>query len=774
MSALSDGAGGRAFALVLTYAGLLALGLSASPLTAVHGVESALGLGILLPPAIAAVAALDGMRWPARDGRAVLRSVLTRATLTWLLPTGLLWLGSVRVRQCAPLEGLTFMLLGPLVGAWLAAVTGLWVAGLALGRGTEGWARVRPRRIAALAAGVPLVALGVGVTRFWATPTISIYGAFAGWFPGTIYDEDVALTATYVSQRALVAALVLGLGAWWLAARDVHDGSTRVRDIPRRPGLMALGSLGVGLFAAALYFAPELGHASSRASIDQQLGRVLPGHACVVHAPRELALDAAQRLLDDCEFSVAQAEAGLGVTATRPVHAFFYRSAEEKRRLMGAGATFIAKPWRDEVHLQLDRWPHPVLAHEVVHAIAAYASRGPFSVSGTLGGWFPNPGLIEGVAVAIAWDERDGLTPDEWSAGLLAHDALPAPQDFLGLGFGTLEPRRAYSAAGSFVRYLREREGAETLREVHRLGRVAGVTRASLAELDAGWRAHLRGLTLPDGALDLVALRLTHGSIFETVCPHRVAQLRATLAGDLAAADLESARRTCRELLAIDGHDLSTRAFAVGVEARSGRFTEAQAGLTWLTEHNAPKAVEAYAAAALADGYFARDELERARAAYEALLPLQPEEGSRRQLEVKLLGLQASREQARIVRSLLLGDAGRPPGPARAMQLTRQLGALRGDGLAPYLEARQLMSESEYEAALLPLRQAELRGLPLPSLVREHKRMLATTLYALARWDELDAHLAGPMADDPSLSTLTAYWRARRDFRRGGAQAAER
>ncbi|MBK7156017.1 MAG: hypothetical protein IPH72_30290 [Sandaracinaceae bacterium] len=764
MSEVSHGGGGRAFALLLAYGALVAVALSASPLTAVHGVESALALGILLPPAVAACAALDALRWPARERLSLLRTTALRSLLAWGLPVLLLALGSVRVRQCTPLEGLTFMLLGPLVGVGLAALSGLTVGSLLAG---SSLARRRTRAVGALGAMLPIGALGLGLFRFWSTPTISIYGAYAGWFPGTIYDEDVALTPTYVSQRALVVALTLGLAAVWCAARDPLSGRLRVAVARRQPGLLALGTLAVSLFVGAMVYAPELGHASSAAYIDEQLGRVLRGQRCVLHAPRELPLEGAERLLDDCEFSVAQAERGLGVTATQPVHAFFYRSAEEKRRLMGAGATFIAKPWRNEVHLQLGGWPHPVLAHEVVHAIARYASQGPFAVSGSLGGWFPNPGLIEGVAVAIAWDDRDGLTPDEWSAGLLAHDALPSPRDFLGLRFGTIEPRRAYSAAGSFVRYLREREGVATLREVHRLGRVRGVTRASLAELEAGWKAHLRTVPLPEGALDMVALRLTRGSIFETVCPHRVAQLRTTLAADFAAADLRSARRTCRELLAIDPNDLGTRAHAVGVEARSGDFTRAHAGLRWLQEHDAPKAIEAHAASALADAYLARDAFDRARDAYAALLPLQPDEASRRQIEVKLLALRASRAQARLLRALLLGDNGQLPGPARAMQLTQELDALRGDGLAPYLAARQLMGEGAYAAALVPLRVAELRGLPLPSLVREHRRMLAITLYALERWDELGAHLRGPMSEDPALGTLRAYWQARVEFRRG-------
>src|SRR5690606_6208851 len=103
---------------------------------------------------------------------------------------------------------------------------------------------------------------------------------------------------------------------------------------------------------------------------------------------------------------------------------------------------------------------------------------------------------------------------------------------------------------------------------------------------------------------------------------------------DMAVGDYPSARGTCRELLAIDPLDLSTRAYAVGVEARVGDFARAQEGLRWLREHDAPKAIEAYAGSALADAYLAGDEFARAEEAYEALLPLQPDEASRRQLEV--------------------------------------------------------------------------------------------------------------------------------------------
>ncbi|MCA9613011.1 MAG: hypothetical protein KC586_09695, partial [Myxococcales bacterium] len=103
------------------------------------------------------------------------------------------------------------------------------------------------------------------------------------------------------------------------------------------------------LFAGALGGRAQgltLGHRTSVASIDETLGAIRRGTRCVVHAPRELSEAQLSRMVEDCDFRVSNAERMLGVTQQTPVHAFFYRDVEEKRRAMGAGSTFIAKPWR--------------------------------------------------------------------------------------------------------------------------------------------------------------------------------------------------------------------------------------------------------------------------------------------------------------------------------------------------------------------------------------------------------------------------------------------
>ena len=80
-----------------------------------------------------------------------------------------------------------------------------------------------------------------------------------------------------------------------------------------------------------------------------------------------------------------------------------FRSADEKRALMGAADTNIAKPWRREIYLQDEAFPHPVLPHELAHIVAGNTGRGPLRVSGKLQGLYPDFALVEGTAVAAAW-----------------------------------------------------------------------------------------------------------------------------------------------------------------------------------------------------------------------------------------------------------------------------------------------------------------------------------------------------------------------------------
>ena len=705
------------------------MAMSLSPLLGVWGVESALVLGVVLPPFVAAAAARyvaalrrDGVH--ARSSR-ILAHACGMALVVLAVPLAVLGLNmAFRVPSCNPVEGLAFVMLGPGAGVLLAACTGSTVA-----------AFVRRVRVATwIAVLLPLAAIALGIFRFWSSPAIFVYQHYVGWFPGALYDEGAFIPIPYLSFRALTLAILVAIGAFLSATWDPGTFRARLSRLAGAPARATLASVLLLLVIAADAFGAELGHVGSADLIAEELGATERGERCIVHAPRDLPPKERQRLVADCDMRVRMAEADLGVRQERPVTAFFFRTAEEKQRFMGAAHTFIAKPWRDEVYLQLRGWPHPVLHHEIVHVVAGNTAMGPFRVGGHLGGWVPDPALIEGVAVAVAWDVRDGLTPHQWAAAMRRLDMMPPLEHVVGLSFLGQPPRNAYTVAGSFIRWVIDEHGAGPVRRAYRTGDLAGAVGEPLEALEREWHAFLDEVELPDDAMALAEVRFSERSIFSAVCPHEVAKLRAKLAADIAVGDGVRARESCEELLHIDPADTATRAQCVGVNAWSGRLERALADLRILeAPPEAPEPILALAREGLADAAWRRGDSAEALSMYRALLDEPQTDDVARQIEVKVIGIEAGGAQARLIFDLLVGEVGAPATAPVAVHIARELARDREDGLGPYLEARQLMNAGRYDLALPAIEAARARGLPTERLREEARRMVGTTLFAVDR-----------------------------------------
>ena len=172
---------------------------------------------------------------------------------------------------------------------------------------------------------------------------------------------------------------------------------------------------------------------------------------------------------------------------TGRVTAYLFRNSADKRRLMGAGDTFIAKPWRREVYLQAAGYPHPVLGHELAHVVAGSFAPGPFHIAGQWKGVKANPGLIEGIAVAAAPDE-DVLTPAEWSRAMLDLKLLPSVGALFSFDFLGENASKSYTVAGAFVRFIKENFGATTLRAWYGGATLPALTKASWDDLESKFR----------------------------------------------------------------------------------------------------------------------------------------------------------------------------------------------------------------------------------------------------------------------------------------------
>lgn len=357
-------------------------------------------------------------------------------------------------------------------------------------------------------------------------PQVFAYDHLAGYVPGPLYDEELHFPVALLWFRLASVLLATGVLAS-VAAR-------------RRLALVALGAL-----ALLESQGTRLGFRMTDEVLSDRLGGLKQDEHLTLHYPASLSSRDLERVFADVRFRVAQVEQFLGPSPGR-VTVWWYESAAQKQALVGAAHTQFSKPWRREVHVNAIELPHPVVKHELVHALASAWGAPPFGVT-AWHGLIPNAGLIEGLAVA-ADNPVDDLTLHQWAAAMQRKHLLPDIASlFEGSGFYAAPPSRAYAAAGSFVRWLVETGGPERVRIVYRDGDFEKAWGRPLAALVADYLRFLDGVSLDEGAVNQAFSRFKRGSLFERPCAREVALLTERAAGEASPLALKTLRR-CHEL----------------------------------------------------------------------------------------------------------------------------------------------------------------------------------------------------------------------------------
>lgn len=720
-------------------------GIGFLPLFGGLGYEHALASGLVVPSAAAIVSAIDASR---EDDRTTPLVALRRGVLTGLayagIALGTALLHALRVGLCELWGALVFFVLssgmGAVMGGAWGAFAGEWL-GVFVRRG-----RVRRRRLLAvlLALAGPIGGVAISVYRFYASPMVFAFDPFAGYFSGTLYDTVIdAGDALYTYRLGSLATLA----AYALVASAMSRTRRGFRLTVDGRVLLAAGAGAASLLS---YLAgAALGHFSTPRSIAEDLGAEKHGVRCDVVYPSTTREQEADLLVKDCDEQLAQVEAALGTRGPARVRAWFFRDAEDKKRLMGAAHTYIAKPWREEVYLQLGGYPHPVLGHELAHVVAGSFGRGPFRIAGSAGGLVPNPGLIEGAAVFASPDDED-LTDAQWAHAMMRIGILPPMGHVFSLGFLGDASAKSYTLAGAFITWTKEAFGIEVVQRWYGGGDVEALTGKDWPALDRDFRAWLERVPLPDEAESFARAKFERPGIFGRRCPHVVDELRREADTCRDTQRYEEAIAKYTRALDKDPVDWASRLGRASTMRRHGDRAEGRAALERMIEDaKTPRSYRDRAEEALADAALIDGDLGAAAARYDALAARSLDEDAARTLEIKAIA--ARREEARpAVLALLLGDEKHG---ADIYVGGVELGAWRAttrSPLAGYLVGRNMINRGFYEKGAAALDEALGGALPTPRIARETLRQRAIAACALsdqAALERVAARIASP--DDP-------------------------
>lgn len=682
--------------------------------------EAALLAGLLVPLPVALGVALGARTRRASD--AVMLG-LGRGLAAALVVLALATLHGARAGFCDARGGYVLLALGPCMGALMAGAWGA-VAGLAAGpRRSARWAAL----VAALG---PLGGVAVSLGRFYSSPMIFAYDPFVGFFSGTLYDTVID-PAGLVSYRVGSLASLLALVALAPAVR--RDGA-RLRARPARLGATRLG-LGLTALVVSLGVTVEgarLGHWQTTSTIRAALGGTMTGERCEVVYARTLERRGVELFLAECDAHVEAGARFFGVEPPARVVAFLFEDEAQKGALMGASDTYIAKPWRGEVYLQAQGFPHPVLGHEIAHVLAAAFGRGPLRIAGKLGGLVPDPGLIEGVAVAASPHEGT-LSPSEWARAMRELGLLPPLRTLFGLGFLGQASSTAYTVSGAFVGWVRETYGAPVVRAWYGGASLEALTHEPWPALEAAWHRHLDTIPLAEAALAQAKARFGRKGMFARRCPHEVDACRERGAALAERGDLAGALAEYERARALDA-DPSLALRVAEAHVRAGLATRGRELYLALADDGALRAdLRDRAREALADLALAEGRLDEARERYRDVASRTIDEDALRTLDVKLVACDSDLARE-AVRELLMGAPGRGADRQRAAEL---LGVWSEraprDGLPHYLRARAHVSAGQWELAYARLVTASGLELPNVRVRRETARLGLVAACALGR-----------------------------------------
>jgi hypothetical protein len=674
-------------------------------------VPSAAALAVALE-----LSALAGISPLASVGRGIATGVLLAAVA---FATALFQ--GVRVGLCDLSGGAVFFLLTAGLGSVMGGVWGAVVAEVCRGRGR------RKLWCVLLALAGPVAGIVISVARFYGSPMIFAFDPFFGYFSGTLYDTVVDVRTELWTYRAASlstlggVALVASAVGVRQGAETPGGGTGRRRFVPMRRGSLCRLAAGAGFLFVSLALTvegPRLGHWQTAGSIASALGGRTSGSRCDVVYPDSLLTGQVALLLRDCEEELLADENRLGAHLDSRLTAYVFADANQKRRLMGAADTSIAKPWRREVYVQVAGYPHPVLGHEVAHVLAGTFARGPFRVAGGMGGLIPNPGLIEGIAVATSPDD-DELTDGQWARAMLELGTLPDTRNIFSLGFLGQNADKSYTVAGAFVDWVMTRWGPGTVQAWYGGASLETLAGQTWGEIDQSFRAWLRTLTMPPEALAYARAKFERPSVWARTCPHVVDALDRS--ADQCRDEHRFDRATSLYASAIerDPHDWHARLDRARIDARYGDEPRGRDDLSRIAgDDRAPRTWRDRAEEAVADDDLLHERGGAAAQAYLAIAARTLDEDAARTLEVKALSV-GDPAARRAVVALLIGEPGRP---ADAWSSAFSLGLWAGEESGPlsaYLAGKNLARHDDWARASEWLDRATASGFPTARIGRE-------------------------------------------------------
>lgn len=296
-----------------------------------------------------------------------------------------------------------------------------------------------------------IIILLIPLVEFYFNPQIYFYNPIFGYYPGTIYDEDLFVDSTLLLYRSF-NFLFFGL-------LGIYSYSSYLKKKVNRFHVLILLSIVVSLF---FLFKPVLGFSTDFNKMKNNLGKVLSTKHFDIYYSEKIESENSIELLGlRHEYYYEQVKDELYLNTENKITSFVFSDSYHKRKLFGAGNADVAKPWLKQIYLNYPSY-NLSLKHELVHVLAAEFGTTPFLISDNY-----NAAMLEGLAMAIE-NDYDGYSVHYMAkTAYEANYRFPISNLFKSLSFFSQFSSISYIYSGSFIKYLIENYGIEKIKSFY-------------------------------------------------------------------------------------------------------------------------------------------------------------------------------------------------------------------------------------------------------------------------------------------------------------------
>ena len=338
------------------------------------------------------------------------------------------------------------------------------------------------------------------LVEFYFYPQVYLFNPIIGYFSGTIYDDKIDLTSTFLIYRAVIlsfAVLIIYLS----------------RSTKRK---VLLSSLFI-FYIIFFFFKPSFGFSTNSTVLKDRLGKVIETAHFRIIVPMGIDLLTTSYITREHEYFYWKYEKKFKENDNYPkIKSYVFRNNYEKRELFGAGNADVAKPWLRQIFTSLNGIDQ-TLEHELIHILAANYGSTILKISHGF-----NPYLLEGLPVALV-NEINTRNIDYFAKMLRNNNAEFSIDNFNSMfSFFSVNSFISYIYAGSFIKYLIGEYGFAKVMQVYEFGDIEHNLDIDLNSLLSHFFEHLDSLQYKYKDEEF-PFYFGRAPIYSRVCPRELA-----------------------------------------------------------------------------------------------------------------------------------------------------------------------------------------------------------------------------------------------------------